>query len=114
MLPLVSCAVIVIDLVVPAVTEPGVAVITNLVAAPGLTTTLPLVTAVPVDGVKVNVPVPIVPVKINLLVKLATPLTKSPAAFNTAPPFKPVIVPVKVLLTVILLVEAVKLVTVLP
>ncbi|CAM3490912.1 hypothetical protein AQEC111735_11975 [Aquirufa ecclesiirivi] len=83
-------------------------------AVPGLITTLPLVTAVPEAGVKVNVPVPMVPVKINLAVKLATPLTKSLCEFKIAPPFKPVMVPVKVLVTVILFVEAVKLVTVLP
>ncbi|CAM3914740.1 hypothetical protein AQAU111925_13270 [Aquirufa aurantiipilula] len=76
--PLASCAVMVIAFVVPAVIAPGVAVITNLVAAPGLTTTFPLVTAVPVAGLKVNVPVPDVPVKSNLDVKLATPFTKSP------------------------------------
>ncbi|CAM4374620.1 hypothetical protein AQBE111736_13830 [Aquirufa beregesia] len=113
-LPLASCAAIVTDFVVPAVIAPGVAVITNLVAVPGLTTTLPLVTAVPVAGVKVNVPVPIVPVKINLEVKLATPLTKSPEAFNTAPPLNPVMLPVKVLVTVMLFEEAVKAVTIFP
>ena len=91
---------------------PGVAVITNLVAAPGFTTTFPLVTAVPVAGVNVNVPPPMVPEYFNpRLVKLATPLTKSPALVNLFVPDNPEIDPVKVVVTVTLFALASKLVT---
>ncbi|CAM4374768.1 hypothetical protein AQBE111736_13845 [Aquirufa beregesia] len=51
----------------------------NLVAAPALMVTLLEVMAVPDCGVKVNVPVPTVPVNTKLDVKLATPLVKLPA-----------------------------------
>ncbi|CAM3492040.1 hypothetical protein AQEC111735_12090 [Aquirufa ecclesiirivi] len=52
----------------------------NFVAAPEFTVMLELVTAVPEAGVKVNVPDPEVPVNVKpKLVKLATPLLKSPA-----------------------------------
>ncbi|CAM4380841.1 hypothetical protein AQBE111736_14025 [Aquirufa beregesia] len=83
-------------------------------AAPAFTVTLPLVTAVPVTGVKVKVPVPEVPVKIITLVKLATPLTNRPKELITFPPTKPEMLPVKVDVTVILFVAALKFVTALP
>ena len=76
-----------------------------------------LVAAVPVAGVKVNVPAPDVPVNFKpKLVKFATPLTKSPAWFNTllTPLPKPLTVPVKLVVTVTLFVLAAKVVTVLP
>ncbi|CAM3912486.1 hypothetical protein AQAU111925_13135 [Aquirufa aurantiipilula] len=60
-LPLASLAVTVIVCDPPAVWVPE-PVTTNLVASPELITTLPLVTPVPVAGVKVKVPVPAVPV----------------------------------------------------
>ncbi|CAM3914023.1 hypothetical protein AQAU111925_13235 [Aquirufa aurantiipilula] len=85
------------------------------VAIPGLNVTLPEVIPVPVAGANVNVPVPTVPVKVKLNeVKSATPLTKSSAPDNLLVPDKPVIAPVNVVLTVILLELALKLVTVLP
>ncbi|CAM3922705.1 hypothetical protein AQAU111925_13480 [Aquirufa aurantiipilula] len=86
-----------------------------MVAAPGLTVTLELVTAVPEVGVKVNVPEPEVPVNFKpKLVKLATPLVKSASLFNTFVPDNPDIAPVKVVLTVIVFAAALKLVTVFP
>ena len=91
-----------------------VPVTTNFVAAPDPILTLPDVEAVPVAGVKVKVPVPDVPVNVMAEVKLAIPLTKSPAAFNTFVPDKPVIAPVNVVVTVTLFALASKLVTVLP
>ena len=90
-------------------------VITNLVAAPELIVTLALVTAVPVAGLKVNVPVPEFPVNVNpRLVKFATPLTKSLALVNLFVPDNPVMLPLKLLLTVMLFALASKLVTVFP
>ncbi|CAM3491489.1 hypothetical protein AQEC111735_12015 [Aquirufa ecclesiirivi] len=85
------------------------------VAAPELTVTLPEVMLVPEAGAKVNVPVPIVPVNVKPNeVKLATPLTKSSVPDNLLVPDKPEIAPVKVVLTVILFPEALKLVAVFP
>ncbi|CAM3491562.1 hypothetical protein AQEC111735_12030 [Aquirufa ecclesiirivi] len=84
------------------------------VAAPELICTVPLVTAVPLCGVKVKVPVPTVPVKINWLVKFATPAVKSPALLNLFVPDNPVIAPVKLVVTVTLFALASKLATVLP
>lgn len=90
-------------------------VITNFVAAPEFTVIEPEVTGAPVAGLKVNVPDPDVPVKVNpKLLKFATPLTKSPAPFNLFVPDKPVILPVKLVVTVTLLLDALKPVTVLP
>ncbi|CAM4370610.1 hypothetical protein AQBE111736_13690 [Aquirufa beregesia] len=43
----------------------------------------------PEAEVNTNAPVPEIPVKVNLLVKLDTPFTKSAAEFNTFPPDKP-------------------------
>ncbi|CAM3913917.1 hypothetical protein AQAU111925_13225 [Aquirufa aurantiipilula] len=92
-----------------------VPVTTNLVASPALTVTLELVTAVPVAGLNVNVPEPEVPVNVKpRLVKFAIPLLKSAALFNLFVPDKPVMLPVKLVVTVTLLPEALKLVTVLP
>ncbi|CAM3914520.1 hypothetical protein AQAU111925_13250 [Aquirufa aurantiipilula] len=88
--------------------------ITNLVAVPEPIVTLLDVTAVPVTGLKVNVPVPLVPVKVNADVKLATPFTKSPEDVNLLVPDNPEILPVKLVVTVILLDEALNVVTVLP
>ncbi|CAM3915617.1 hypothetical protein AQAU111925_13285 [Aquirufa aurantiipilula] len=68
----------------------------------------------PVVEVKVNVPVPDVPVKVSLLDKSLIPLTKSPALDNLLVPDKPVILPVKLVVTVTLFALASKLVTVLP
>ncbi|CAM3914582.1 hypothetical protein AQAU111925_13255 [Aquirufa aurantiipilula] len=97
----------------PAVTL-AVPVMTNRLTVPGFTVTLALVAAVPVAGVKVNVPVPEVPVKVNpKLLKLATPLTKSLLFVNLSVPDNPVIPPVKVVLTVTLFVDALN-ATVLP
>ncbi|CAM3914104.1 hypothetical protein AQAU111925_13245 [Aquirufa aurantiipilula] len=111
--PLASNAVIDILCAAPAVSE-ALPVIRNLVAAPPTTVTLALVTvAPPVAEAKVNVPVPDVPVKISLLVKLATPLTKSPAPDNLLVPVKPEIAPVKLVVTVTLLALASNVVTVL-
>ncbi|CAM3922518.1 hypothetical protein AQAU111925_13460 [Aquirufa aurantiipilula] len=79
--------------------------------------TLPLVTAVPVAGVKVKVPAPDVPVNFNpKLVKFATPLVKFANWLITlfTPLPNPLTVPVKLVVTVMLLPEASKLVTVLP
>ncbi|CAM4375059.1 hypothetical protein AQBE111736_13850 [Aquirufa beregesia] len=77
--------------------------------------TFPEVTALPLAGVKVNVPVPTVPVKvIPKLDKLATPLLKSPALDNLFVPDNPVILPVKLVDTEILFPEASKPVTTLP
>ncbi|CAM4376421.1 hypothetical protein AQBE111736_13895 [Aquirufa beregesia] len=90
-------------------------VTTNLVAAPGVTVTLELVAAVPVAGLKVNVPEPEVPVNFKpKLVKLATPLVKSDPLFSTLVPDNPEIAPVKVVVTVTLFTAALKLVTVFP
>ncbi|CAM3491324.1 hypothetical protein AQEC111735_11995 [Aquirufa ecclesiirivi] len=86
----------------------------NLVAVPEPIVTLLEVTAVPVTGLKVNVPVPAFPVKINAEVKLATPLTKSPDEVNLLVPDNPVIAPVKLVVTVMLFAEALNVVTVLP
>ncbi|CAM4376391.1 hypothetical protein AQBE111736_13890 [Aquirufa beregesia] len=113
---LASCAVTVTVCAPPAVCvlDP---VTTNFVASPGFMVMLELVAAVPVAGVKVKVPAPEVPVNFNpRLVKLATPLLKSPAWFNTlfTPEPNPLMVPVNVLVTVTLLVLAAKEVTVLP
>ncbi|CAM3913325.1 hypothetical protein AQAU111925_13165 [Aquirufa aurantiipilula] len=95
-----------------------VPVITKRVAEPGLIVTLALVpVAPPVAVAKLNVPVPTVPVNFKpKLVKFATPLLKSPAWFNTllTPEPNPLMVPVKVLVTVTLFVLAAKVVTVLP
>ncbi|CAM3913770.1 hypothetical protein AQAU111925_13215 [Aquirufa aurantiipilula] len=92
-----------------------VPVTTNLVASPALTVTLELVTAVPVAGLNVNVPEPEVPVNVKpRLVKFAIPLLKSAALFNLFVPDKPVMLPVKLVVTVTLLPEVLKLVTVLP
>ncbi|CAM4371977.1 hypothetical protein AQBE111736_13745 [Aquirufa beregesia] len=88
---------------------------TNRVAEPELMLTLELLTANPVAGLKVKVPVPAVPVKVKpKLVKFATPLTKSPAPFNLFVPDNPVTLPVKLEVTVMLFVAALKPVTVLP
>ena len=82
---------------------------------PAFIVTFPLVTAVPVAGAKVNVPVAAVPIKVSpRLVRLATPELKSPALFNVLVPESPKMVPLKEVLTVILLAEALKLLTVLP
>ncbi|CAM4371129.1 hypothetical protein AQBE111736_13715 [Aquirufa beregesia] len=89
-------------------------VTTKRITVPAPMVTLPLVTGVPEAGVKVNVPVPIVPVKVNLLLKLATPVLKSAALFNTLDPFNPDIVPVNEEVTVITLAEALKVVATLP
>ncbi|CAM3490779.1 hypothetical protein AQEC111735_11960 [Aquirufa ecclesiirivi] len=90
-------------------------VTTKRVATPEPMDTFPDVTAVPLAGVKVNVPVPTVPVNfIPKLDKFATPLLKSPALFNIFVPDNPVILPVKVVLTVMLFPEALNPVTVLP
>ncbi|CAM3912744.1 hypothetical protein AQAU111925_13140 [Aquirufa aurantiipilula] len=98
----------------PAVCE-AVPVTTNLVAAPALIETDPLVAAVPDCGVKVNVPVPTAPVYFNpKLVKLAIPETKSPALVNLFVPDNPEIAPVNVVVTVTLFALASKEVTVLP
>ncbi|CAM4374094.1 hypothetical protein AQBE111736_13810 [Aquirufa beregesia] len=86
----------------------------NFEALPEPIETLVDVAAVPVAGVKVNVPVPAFPVKIKAEVKLATPFTKSPALFNLLVPDNPEITPVKPVLTVILFDEALNVVTVLP
>ncbi|CAM3493149.1 hypothetical protein AQEC111735_12135 [Aquirufa ecclesiirivi] len=76
---------------------------------------LELVAAVPEAGVKVNVPAPVVPVNFKpKLVKLATPLVKSPALFNIFVPDKPVIAPVNAVVTVMLFPAALNPVTVLP
>ncbi|CAM4374497.1 hypothetical protein AQBE111736_13820 [Aquirufa beregesia] len=97
----------------PAVTL-AVPVITKRFTVPGFTVTLALVVAVPVAGVKVNVPVPDVPVKVNpKLVKLATPPTKSLLLLSLLVPDNPEILPVKLVLTVTLLVAALN-ATVLP
>ncbi|CAM3490804.1 hypothetical protein AQEC111735_11965 [Aquirufa ecclesiirivi] len=112
--PLASCAVMVILCDAPAVWV-ALPVITNLVAVPPPIEIFELVPeAPPVAEAKVNVPVPAVPVKINLVVKLLTPFTKSKALFNLLVPDNPVIVPVKLVVTVTLLALASKLVTVLP
>ncbi|CAM3491885.1 hypothetical protein AQEC111735_12085 [Aquirufa ecclesiirivi] len=112
--PLASLAVMVTVWLPPAVCVP-VPVTMNFVAAPGFTVMLELVTAVPETGVKVNVPAAEVPVKVKpRLVKFATPLVKSAALFNILVPDKPVIAPVKLVVTVILFPEALKLVTVFP
>ncbi|CAM4376020.1 hypothetical protein AQBE111736_13875 [Aquirufa beregesia] len=114
--PLTSLAVTVMVCAPPAVCVP-VPVITNLVAVPGFTVMLVLVTAVPVAGVKVKVPALEVPVKVKpKLVRFATPLVKSPAWFSTLfpPDPNPLILPVKLVLTVILLPDGLKLVTVFP
>ncbi|CAM3851151.1 hypothetical protein AQAU111925_09295 [Aquirufa aurantiipilula] len=92
-------------------------VITNLDAAPALikTTSLPVIP--PVVEVKVKVPVPVTPVYLMpKLVKLATPLVKSPAWFNTLvePEPNPVTTPPKLFVTVTELALASKLETVLP
>ena len=88
---------------------------TNLLADPELISILPLVTAVPVAGVNVNVPEPTVPVNFKpKLVKFATPFTKSLALVNLFVPDKPVILPVKLVVTVTLLPDASKPVTTLP
>ncbi len=88
-------------------------VIRNLVAVPPTKVTLALVTLIPpVAAAKVNVPVPAVPVKINLEVRLATPLTKSKALVNLFVPDNPLTAPVQLLVTVILLALASKVVTV--
>ncbi|CAM3851319.1 hypothetical protein AQAU111925_09300 [Aquirufa aurantiipilula] len=76
--------------------------------------TLELVTAVPVAGVKVNVPEPDVPVKIITLDKLATPSTKLPRELMTFPPENPDTAPVNEEVTVTLFETALKLVTALP
>ena len=113
-LPLTSLAVIVMELLAPAVCVP-VPVTTNRVAAPGLTVMLELVAAVPDAGVKVKVPAPVVPVNVKpKLVKLATPLVKSPALLNLLVPDNPVIAPVKVVVTVMLFAAALNPVAVLP
>ncbi|CAM3912923.1 hypothetical protein AQAU111925_13150 [Aquirufa aurantiipilula] len=84
-------------------------------AAPAFTVTFELVTAVPVAGVNVKVPVPVFPVNVRpKLVKLATPPLKSAPLDSLFVPDKPVILPVKLVLTVILFPEALKLVIVLP
>ncbi|CAM3491802.1 hypothetical protein AQEC111735_12075 [Aquirufa ecclesiirivi] len=57
-------------------------------------------------GVKVNVPDPTVPENTKLEVKLATPEVKSPALFKIFVPDKPVIAPVKEVVTVTGFVEA--------
>ncbi|CAM3913566.1 hypothetical protein AQAU111925_13190 [Aquirufa aurantiipilula] len=75
--------------------------------------TLELVTAVPEAGVKVNVPVPAFPVKVKPETE-ETPLVKSLTLFNLFVPVKPVMVPVNVVLTVILLVAALNPVATLP
>jgi hypothetical protein len=90
-------------------------VIINLVAEPGLTVIALELTGAPVAGLNVKLPEPEVPVNIKpKLVKFATPLLKSPAPFNLFVPDKPVMLPVKLLLTVTLFVEALKPVTTLP
>ncbi|CAM3491835.1 hypothetical protein AQEC111735_12080 [Aquirufa ecclesiirivi] len=79
--------------------------------------TLPLVPEAPLAVAKLNVPVPTVPVNFKpKLVKLATPLLKSPAWFNKlfSPEPNPLMVPVKVLVTVTGSVLAANVVTVLP
>lgn len=111
-LPLASFAVIVMFWLAPAVCVP-VPVTMNLLADPAPIVTFPLVTAVPLAGVNVKVPVPAVPVYIKLLT-LATPLLKSPAPLNLVVPDKPEMVPLKLVVTVILLALASKPVTVLP
>ncbi|CAM4370437.1 hypothetical protein AQBE111736_13680 [Aquirufa beregesia] len=60
-----------------------------------------LVTAVPVAGVKVNVPEPTAPVYFNQPEISATPLTNRSDAKITSPPTKPDIVPDKLVVTVI-------------
>ncbi|CAM3490725.1 hypothetical protein AQEC111735_11955 [Aquirufa ecclesiirivi] len=76
---------------------------------------LVLTAAVPVAGVKVNVPAPNVPEYFNpRLDKLATPFTKSLPLVNLLAPDKPEIVPVNAVVTVTLFEEASKVVTVLP
>ncbi|CAM3927736.1 hypothetical protein AQAU111925_13555 [Aquirufa aurantiipilula] len=70
--------------------------------------------APPVVAVAVNVPLPVLPVKIRLLATSATPLTKSPAPLNLFVPDKPEILPVKLDVIVTLFVAALKPVTVLP
>ncbi|CAM3915711.1 hypothetical protein AQAU111925_13295 [Aquirufa aurantiipilula] len=98
----------------PAVCVP-VPVTTKRVATPEPIDTLPEVTAVPLVGVKVNVPVPTVPVNfIPRLDKLAIPLLKSPALDNLSVPDNPEMLPVKLVVTVILFPEASNPVTVLP
>ncbi|CAM3491736.1 hypothetical protein AQEC111735_12065 [Aquirufa ecclesiirivi] len=89
-------------------------VTTKRVAVPALMLTLPEVTGVPEAGVKVNVPVPAVPVKVNLLVKLAIPELKSATLLIKFEPFNPETVPVNEDVTVIALVEALKVVATLP
>ncbi|CAM3492467.1 hypothetical protein AQEC111735_12105 [Aquirufa ecclesiirivi] len=75
-------------------------------AVPELMTTLLLVTAVPVAGVNVKVPVPTVPVKVKAPVILATPLTKRPTVCMIFPPANPETVPLKLVVTVTLFCEA--------
>ncbi|CAM3922625.1 hypothetical protein AQAU111925_13470 [Aquirufa aurantiipilula] len=78
---------------------------------------LELVTAVPDAGVKVKVPAPEVPVNFKpKLVKFATPLEKLANWLITlfTPLPNPLIVPVKLVVTVMLLPEASNPVTVLP
>ncbi|CAM3913734.1 hypothetical protein AQAU111925_13210 [Aquirufa aurantiipilula] len=60
-----------------------------------------LVTAVPVAGVNVKVPVPAVPEYLIQPEISATPLTNLSAANMTSPPTKPEIVPDKLVVTVI-------------
>ncbi|CAM4371759.1 hypothetical protein AQBE111736_13740 [Aquirufa beregesia] len=113
-LPLASLAVIVIVCVFPAICVP-VPVMTNRLAEPGLIVILPLVIAMPVAGVNVKVPEPTAPVYFKpKLVKLATPLLKSPALLSLVVPDNPEIAPLKLVLTVMLLLLASKLVTVFP
>ncbi|CAM3491676.1 hypothetical protein AQEC111735_12055 [Aquirufa ecclesiirivi] len=111
-LPSASLAVKVMVCAAPAVCEPE-PVMTNLATVPALMVTFELVTAVPDAGVNVNVPVPAFPVKIKPEMD-DTPLVKSLTLFNLLVPVKPVIVPVKVVVTVMLLVAALKPVATLP
>ncbi|CAM4372059.1 hypothetical protein AQBE111736_13755 [Aquirufa beregesia] len=91
----------------------GVKVEVAALATFALITIEVLVTAVPLAGVKVNVPVPVVPEYVNP-VNVETPATKSAALVNLLVPDNPETVPAKLVLTVILLVAALNPVTVLP
>ncbi|CAM4381665.1 hypothetical protein AQBE111736_14040 [Aquirufa beregesia] len=86
----------------------------NFVALPAPMVTRLDPVAPPVVAVAVNVPFPVLPVKIRVLATLATPLTKSPAPLSLFVPDKPVMLPVKLDVTVTLFVAALKPVTVFP
>ncbi|CAM3851062.1 hypothetical protein AQAU111925_09280 [Aquirufa aurantiipilula] len=102
------------ELLAPAVCVP-VPVTTNFVAAPGFNVILGPTIPVPLVGANVILKVPDTPVNVKpKLVKLATPLTKSPEPVNLLPPDNPDIAPDKLGINVMLFADASNPVAVLP